>query len=155
MCSKHGVSFPVEMMNSCFVNFLHMLSYNFVLYLVLGLLAISSNLRTWNLWAAKAWSKSKLLRAMIWLNSVAMIFSYVMLDIRSVLFWKHQKYNKVHRWFEIPIQSHMLISLQTIHICNLLSHSALSNCCDPYWDSFHTSMIKIMYTFTPYAMVLH
>ena len=82
--------FLVEMMNSCSVNFLHMLSYNFVLYLVLGSLALSSNLRTWNLWVAKAWSKSKLLWAIIWLNRVAMIFSYVMLDIRSISFWKHK-----------------------------------------------------------------
>ena len=45
--------FLVEMMNSCSVNFLHMLSYNFVLCLVLGSLAISSNFRTWNSWVAK------------------------------------------------------------------------------------------------------
>ena len=38
--------FLVEMMNNYSVNFLHMLSYNFVLYLVLGSLALSSNLRT-------------------------------------------------------------------------------------------------------------
>ena len=78
-----------------------------------------------------------------------------MLDIQSISFFKTQKYNKVPRWHEISIQSHMLISLQTFHICNLLSHWALSNCCDPYWDSFHTPMIKITYTFTPYAMLLH
>ena len=82
--------FLVEMMNSCSVNFLHMLSYNFVLYLVLGSWALSSNLKSWNLWVAKAWSKSKLLWAMIWLNRVAMIFSYVMLNIRSISFWKHK-----------------------------------------------------------------
>ena len=82
--------FLVEMMNSCSVNFLHMLSYNFVLYLVLGSLALSSNLKSWNLWVAKAWSKSKLLWAMMWLNRVAMIFFYVMLDIRSISFWKHK-----------------------------------------------------------------
>ena len=123
--------FLVEMMNSCSINFLHMLSYNSVLCLVLGSLALSSNLKSWNLWVAKAWSKSKLLWAIIWLNRVAMIFSYVMLDIRSISFLKTQKYNKVPQWFEIPIQSHMLISLQTIHICKLLSHWDLSNYCDP------------------------
>ena len=51
---------------------------------------------------------------MIWLNRVAMIFSYVMLDIRSILFLKTQKYNKVPRWYEIPNQSHMLFSLQNL-----------------------------------------
>ena len=35
---------------------------------------------------------------------------------------------------------------KTFHICNLLSHWALSNCCDPLWDAFHTPMIKIAYT---------
>ena len=35
-----------------------------------------------------------------------------------------------------------------VTICNLLSHWALSNCCDPSWDSFHTPVIKIMYTST-------
>ena len=37
-----------------------------------------------------------------------------MLGIRSISFLKTQKYNKVPRWFEIPIQSHMLISLQNL-----------------------------------------
>ena len=147
--------FLVEMMNSYSINFLHMHSYNFVLCLVLGLLALSSNLKSWNLWVAKAWSKSKLLWAMIWLNRASMIFSFVMLDIRSISFWKHQKYNKFSQWFEILIQSHMLISLQTFHICNLLSHWALSNCCDPLWDTFHTPMIKVTYTLPPQAMLLH
>ena len=36
--------------------------------------------------------------------------------------------------------------LKTFHICNLLSHWALSNCCDPLWDTFHIPMIKITYT---------
>ena len=36
--------------------------------------------------------------------------------------------------------------LKTFHIYNLLSHWALSNCCDPLWDTFHTPMIKITYT---------
>ena len=36
--------------------------------------------------------------------------------------------------------------LKTFHICNLLSHWALSNYCDPLWDTFHTPMIKIAYT---------
>jgi hypothetical protein len=44
LCSKHGVVFLVEMMNSCSVNFLHMPSYNLVLYLFLSLLAKCSNL---------------------------------------------------------------------------------------------------------------
>ena len=33
--------------------------------------------------------------------------------------------------------------LKTLHICNLFFHWALSNCCDPLWDTFHISMIKI------------
>ena len=45
---------------------------------------------------------------MIWLSRVAMIFSYLILDIWSILILKTQKYNKVPRWYEIPIQSHML-----------------------------------------------
>ena len=36
--------------------------------------------------------------------------------------------------------------LKTFHICNLLSHWALSNYCDPLWDTFHIPMIKITYT---------
>ena len=36
--------------------------------------------------------------------------------------------------------------LKTLYICNLLSHWALSNYCDPLWDIFHTPMIKITYT---------
>jgi hypothetical protein len=39
MCSKHGLVFLVEMMNSCSINSLRMPSYNLVLYLVLSLLA--------------------------------------------------------------------------------------------------------------------
>jgi hypothetical protein len=39
MCSKHGLVFLVEMMNSCSVNLLHMPNYSLVLYLVLSLLA--------------------------------------------------------------------------------------------------------------------
>ena len=35
--------------------------------------------------------------------------------------------------------------LKSFHICNLLSHWALSNCCGPLWDTFHIPMIKIMY----------
>ena len=31
------------------------------------------------------------------------------------------------------------------YICNLSSHWALSNCCDPLWESLHTPMIKITY----------
>ena len=41
---------------------------------------------------------------MILLKRVAMIVSYVMLDIQSISF---QKYKKVPRWYAIPIQSHM------------------------------------------------
>jgi hypothetical protein len=44
MCSKHGLVFLVEMMNSCSINFLHMPSYNLMLYLVLSSLAKCSNL---------------------------------------------------------------------------------------------------------------
>ena len=36
--------------------------------------------------------------------------------------------------------------LKTFLICNLLSHWALLNCCDPLWDTFHIPMIKITYT---------
>ena len=36
--------------------------------------------------------------------------------------------------------------LKTFYICNLLSLWALSKCCDPLRDAFHTPMIKIMYT---------
>ena len=84
-----------------------------------------------------------------------MIFSYVMLDIRSISFWKHK--NIIRFLVDLKFLSKAIcwFSLQTIHICNLLSHWALSNWCDPQWDSIHTPMIKIMYTFTPYAMLLH
>ena len=34
------------------------------------------------------------------------------------------------------------------YLCNLSSHWALSNCCDPLWESLHTPMIKITYTST-------
>ena len=34
------------------------------------------------------------------------------------------------------------------HICNLSSHWALSNCCDPLRESLHTPMIKITYAST-------
>ena len=37
-------------------------------------------------------------------------------------------------------------NLKTFHTCNLLSHWALSNCCDSLWDTFHIPMIKITYT---------
>ena len=36
--------------------------------------------------------------------------------------------------------------LKTFHTCNLLSHWALSNYCNPLWDTFHIPMIKITYT---------
>ena len=55
------------------------------------------------MWVAKAWSKSKLLWAVIWLNRVAMIFSYVMLDIRSISFRKHKNIIKVQMiWNSYP-----------------------------------------------------
>ena len=45
--------------------------------------------------------------------------------------------------------------LKTFYLCNLLSHWALSNCCDPLWDTFHTLMIKITYTPHIYCQLLH
>ena len=69
---------------------------------------------------------------MIWRKIVAMIFSYMMLDIRSISFQKYK--NNVPRWYAIPIQSHMSYKfVQPFCICNLSSHWALSNCCDPLW----------------------
>ena len=53
-------------------------------------------------------------------------------------FSKIQKQNKVPRWYAIPIQSHMSYKFEKpFHICNLSSHWALSNCCDPLRESFH------------------
>ena len=57
--------------------------------------------------------------------------------------------------YEIPIQGHMLTLLKTLHICRLFSHWALSNCCDPLWDTFYISMIKITYTSPLDAMLPH
>ena len=37
-------------------------------------------------------------------------------------------------------------NLKTFHTCNLLSHWALSNYCNPLWDTFNIPMIKITYT---------
>ena len=45
--------------------------------------------------------------------------------------------------------------LKTLYIYNLLSHWALSNCCDPLWDIFHIPMIKIAYTPPPHTMLPH
>ena len=45
--------------------------------------------------------------------------------------------------------------LKTLYIYNLLSHWALSNCCDPLWDTFHTPMIKITYTPHIFCQLLH
>ena len=69
---------------------------------------------------------------------------------------KTQKYNKSSSmiWNSYP-KPYVVFYCKTFHICNLLSHWALSNCCDPKWDSFHTPMIKITYTFPPHAMLLH
>ena len=54
-----------------------------------------------------------------------------MLDIRSISFQKYK--NKVPRWYVIPIQSHMSYKFEKpFHICNLSSHWALSNYCDPF-----------------------
>jgi hypothetical protein len=53
-------------------------------------------------------------------------------------------------------QSHMMILLANhIHICCLFLHWALSNCCDPWENSFHDFMIKIhVHTIYPLAMLL-
>ena len=41
-------------------------------------------------------------------------------------------------------QRHMMILLENhVHICCLFLHWALSNCCDPWENSFHAFMIKI------------
>ena len=45
--------------------------------------------------------------------------------------------------------------LKTLYICNLLSHWALSNCCDPLWYTFHIPMIKITYTPHIFCQLLH
>ena len=48
--------------------------------------------------------------------------------------------------FDMPksYRSHMMILLENlIHICCLFLHWALSNCCDPWENSFHAFMIKI------------
>jgi len=42
----------------------------------------------------KAEFESRLLWVMIWLKRVAMIFSYMMLDIRSISFQKYKNKNK-------------------------------------------------------------
>ena len=76
--------FLVEMMNSCSVNFLHMLSYNFMLYLVLSLLA---KVQTLNLkFVGTKKHDPNLSCCEPWLSRVAMIFSHVILDIRSIYF---------------------------------------------------------------------
>ena len=68
--------------------------------------------------------------------------------ISRVFLFKNTKIKiKVPRWYAIPIQSHMSYKFeQPFHICNLSSHWALSNCCNPFWESLHTPMIKITYT---------
>ena len=124
--------FLVEMMNGCSVNFLYMLSYNFVLYLVLSLLAKSSNLKTWNLSVAKAWSKSKFLWAMIW--SKQSCYDLFLCDAwyPEYFILKTQKYIKKFL-DDLKFLSKAICwsHCKTFHICNLLSHRALSNCCEP------------------------
>ena len=60
--------------------------------------------------------------------------------------------------FDMPksYQSHMMILLGNhIHICCLFLHWALSNCCDPWENSFHAFMIKIhVHTIHPLAILL-
>ena len=69
--------------------------------------------------------------------------------ISGVFHFKSTKINKAPQWYEIPIQSQMSYKFEKpFHICNLLSHWALSNCCDPFRESFHTPMIKITYMTT-------
>ena len=86
---------------------------------------------------------------MIWLKRVAMIFSYVMLDIRSISFQKYKNKIKFLGDMQFLSRAIRITSLKSLfYICNLSSHWALSNCCDPLWESLHTPMIKITYTTT-------
>ena len=53
--------------------------------------------------------------------------------ISRVFLYKNTKINQVPWWYEIPIQSHMSYKFEKpFHICNLSSHWALSNYCDPF-----------------------
>ena len=97
----------------------------------------------------KAEFESRLLWVMIWLERVAMIFSYVILDIRSISFQKYKNRIKFLGDMQFLSRAIWVTSLKSLfYICNLSSHWALSNCCDPLWESLHTPMIKITYTST-------
>ena len=77
-----------------------------------------------------------------------MIFSYVMLDIRSISFRKYKNIIEFLDGLKFLSKAICWFHCKTIYICNLLSLWALSNCCDPLRESFHTPMIKITYTST-------
>ena len=73
-----------------------------------------------------------------------MIFALYCLSAREIYLKFCKTFAKL--LFDMPksYQSHMMILLENhIHICCLFLHWALSNCCDPWENSFHAFMIKI------------
>jgi hypothetical protein len=111
MCSKHGVVFFLLRwwIVALLISFICL-----VLYLVLSLLAKWSNLKLETVGSKKHDPNLSCCELRYGWSRVAMIFSYVKLDIRSISFLKIQK-NKVKflNDMKIPIQSHMLFILKT------------------------------------------
>ena len=83
--------FLAEMMNSCSVNFLHMLSYNFMLYLVLGLVAY--NVHTLNLKLVGSRKHDPNLSCCkLWYGQIELLWSSPKWYLTSGVFnfWKHK-----------------------------------------------------------------
>ena len=83
------------MMNICSVSSSHMPSYNLVLSLKFWVWWLDVQTLSLKLVGSeKAEFESRLLWVMIWLKRVAMIFSYMMLEFRSISFQKYKNKNK-------------------------------------------------------------
>ena len=78
------------MINSCSVNSFRMPSYMLMLYLVLSLVANVQTLSL-KLVGSKKQNRVYVVVGYVWLSRVAMILSYMMLDIWSICFQKYKK----------------------------------------------------------------
>ena len=80
----------------------------------------------------------------LWYGTNRIYYDFILRETwhPEILLSKMLKFN-IPQWLWIPSKAIWHdIQIQTLVICYLFDHWALSNCCDPCWDSRHAPMIK-------------